>query len=37
LQAAGSHRLLERFDAIDTNKDGKITPEEMRAAWERRQ
>jgi len=28
-EAAKSPRLLERFDAIDTNKDGKLSKEEM--------
>ena len=26
---------LQRFDAMDTNKDGKVTPEERRAAHEK--
>lgn len=30
-------RAAEQFDAADTNKDGTLTPEEMRAAWEKRQ
>jgi Ca2+-binding EF-hand superfamily protein len=34
---ANSPRLAEHFDEIDTNKDGFITPEEMKAAQLRRQ
>ena len=30
--AAGMKRLSANFDKIDANKDGKITPEEMKAA-----
>jgi Ca2+-binding EF-hand superfamily protein len=37
VQASGNSRLLEHFEAIDTNKDGKITPEEIRAMWQRRE
>ena len=29
-------RLAERFDETDTNKDGRITKEEMRAGWQAR-
>jgi Ca2+-binding EF-hand superfamily protein len=34
---ANSPRLAEHFDEIDTNKDGFITPDEMKAAQVRRQ
>ena len=33
---AGMPRLAKDFDAIDTNKDGKITPDELRAHGARR-
>ncbi len=33
---ANAPRLFEHFDQIDTNKDGFITPEEMKAAHEAR-
>ena len=33
---AGAPRLAAHFDEIDANKDGFITPEEMKAAHERR-
>lgn len=36
-QAAGNTRLLDHFDAIDANKDGKVTPEELRSFWQQRQ
>ena len=35
VEAAKSPRLLERFDAIDTNKDGKLSKEEMPRRGER--
>ena len=31
-EAAGMKRLVENFDRLDANKDGKVTREEMRAA-----
>ncbi|MBL8382998.1 MAG: EF-hand domain-containing protein [Burkholderiales bacterium] len=31
-EAAGMKRLVENFDKLDANKDGKVTREEMRAA-----
>jgi Ca2+-binding EF-hand superfamily protein len=30
-QAAGWQRLVDHFDGIDTNKDGKVTRDEIRA------
>ena len=33
---AGAPRLAKHFDEIDTNKDGFITPEEMKAAHQKR-
>jgi Ca2+-binding EF-hand superfamily protein len=35
-EAAKAPRLAEHFDAIDTNHDGFITPEEMKAAHAKR-
>lgn len=33
-EAANAERLLENFEAIDSNGDGNITPDEMRAFGE---
>jgi Ca2+-binding EF-hand superfamily protein len=30
-QAANMPHIVKNFDAIDANKDGKVTPEELRA------
>ncbi len=35
-EAAARPKLAERFDAIDTNKDGKLAPDELRAAKPKR-
>ncbi len=37
VQASGSQRLLDHFDAIDVNKDGKVTGDELRNFWQQRQ
>lgn len=36
-EAARAPRLAQNFDAIDTNKDGKLTPDEMRAFHQQKQ
>ncbi len=35
-EAKGAPRLASNFDAIDTNKDGQLSREELRSAWANR-